>query len=47
MSKKQSDAEVEVQGYVGGAIESTEKIERIREIVFGAQIRDYAQRFET
>lgn len=46
MSKKQPDAEVEAQGDIGGAIESTEKLERIREIVFGAQIRDYAQRFE-
>ncbi|MEZ4677885.1 MAG: hypothetical protein R2932_27075 [Caldilineaceae bacterium] len=32
----------------GGALmESTEKVERIRDIIFGTQMRDYTQRFDT
>lgn len=38
-------AETTEEKVVGG-IESTEKLERIREIVFGAQMREYAQRFD-
>jgi DNA repair exonuclease SbcCD ATPase subunit len=30
----------------GNVTESTEKVERIREIIFGAQIREYAQKFD-
>lgn len=30
----------------GSVTESTEKVERIREIIFGAQIREYSQKFD-
>ena len=43
MCAKKADETTEEK--VVSGIESTEKLERIREIVFGAQIREYAQRF--
>jgi chromosome segregation ATPase len=46
--KKMSDkkAAVPLPDITGSASESADKVERIREIVFGAHMRDYAQKFE-
>jgi DNA repair exonuclease SbcCD ATPase subunit len=41
--KKNAGALTDVAGSV---TESTEKVERIREIIFGAQTREYAQKFD-
>lgn len=49
MSAKESSAKGQTEGEPGQdgkEIESTEKMERIREIVFGAQTREYDQRFD-
>ena len=49
MSAKQASPESENETVVaqdGKGIESAEKMERIREIVFGSQIREYDQRFD-
>ena len=30
----------------GGAVDSTQELHRIRDIIFGPQMRDYEQRFQ-
>jgi DNA anti-recombination protein RmuC len=44
--KKKSAEAVDAKDLGVGQGASTEKLERIREIVFGAQMREYSQRFE-
>ena len=44
MSKNKKSAPVVADAATG--IESQEKLDRIRDIVFGTQMRDYAQKFD-
>jgi phage-related minor tail protein len=46
MSNKKAPTANVLAEMAGGAAESGDKVERIRELIFGAHIRDYAQKFD-
>ena len=46
MSTNEQRSTVTSQVLAGSVTESTEKVERIREILFGAQLREYGQKFD-